>query len=77
MRTPTPSSTGGSGSVRFEVLKDNRSVYLSPVLTGQSAAVPISVDTSGATVVTFRVTDGGDGNAHDHADWAGAVLSCR
>jgi beta-galactosidase len=69
--------TGGSGSVRFEVLKDNQSVYRSPVLTGQSAAVPISVDTSGATVLTFRVTDGGDGNAHDHADWAGAVLSCR
>nr|WP_229693716.1 NPCBM/NEW2 domain-containing protein [Lentzea pudingi] len=68
--------TNGGGSVRFEILKDSRSVYQSPVLTGQSAAVPISVDTSGATVLTFRVTDGGDGNAHDHADWASPVLSC-
>jgi len=68
--------TGGSGSVLFEVLKDNRSAYRSPLLTGQSAAVPITVDTTGATVLTFRVTDGGDGNAHDHADWAAPVLQC-
>ena len=65
-----------SGSVRFEILKDNQSAYLSPVLTGQSAAVPISVDTGGATVLTFRVTDGGDGNAWDHADWATPTLTC-
>lgn len=68
--------TGGSGSVRFEVLADGRPVYQSPVLTGQSAAVPITADTSGATVVTFRVTDAGDGNPHDHADWANPVLDC-
>ncbi|MCP2097716.1 MULTISPECIES: glycoside hydrolase family 2 TIM barrel-domain containing protein [Actinosynnema] len=68
--------TGGTGSVRFEVLADGRQVYLSPVLTGRSAAEAISVDTSGARVLSFRVTDGGDGNAHDHADWANPVLSC-
>ncbi|MGW4207407.1 glycoside hydrolase family 2 TIM barrel-domain containing protein [Lentzea sp. NPDC004789] len=69
--------TGGNGSVTFEVLEDGQTAYRSPVLTGQSAAVPVSVDTSGATVLTFRVTDGGDGNAWDHADWANPVLSCR
>ncbi len=69
--------TNGNGTVRFEVLKDGRQIYQSPVLTGQSAALPIAVDTSGATVLTFRVADGGDGNGHDHADWANPVLSCR
>jgi len=44
-------------------------VFQSPVLNGQSAALPITVDTSGATIVTFRVTDGGNGNAWDHADF--------
>ena len=68
--------TNGSGSVRFEVLKDGQPVSQSPVLTGQSAALPISFDTSGATVLTFRVTDGGDGNAWDHADWATPTLTC-
>ncbi|MFD5827693.1 glycoside hydrolase family 2 TIM barrel-domain containing protein [Lentzea sp. NPDC060358] len=68
--------TNGDGTVRFEVLKDGQQVYQSPVLSGGSAAVPITVDTSGAAVVTFRATDGGDGNAHDHADWANPVLSC-
>lgn len=68
--------TNGGGSVRFEVLEDGVSAYQSPTLTGQSAAVPITVDTSGATVLTFRVTDSGDGNAHDHSDWANPLLSC-
>ncbi|MET9633507.1 glycoside hydrolase family 2 TIM barrel-domain containing protein [Lentzea sp. NPDC006480] len=69
--------TGGSGSVRFEVLEDGVPSYQSPVLTGQSAPLPLTLDTSGATVLTLRVTDGGDGNGHDHADWAIPVLSCR
>ncbi len=69
--------TNGSGSVQFEVLADGQRVYQSPTLTGRSAAIPVSVDTSGATVLTFRITDGGDGNAWDHADWANPILSCR
>jgi beta-galactosidase len=66
----------GGGTVQFEVLEDGVSAYRSPTLTGRSAAVPITVDTSGATVLTFRVMDGGDGNAGDHSDWANPVLSC-
>lgn len=26
--------------------------------------------------ITLRVDDGGDGNAHDHADWGDARLTC-
>ncbi|KAK1177495.1 NPCBM/NEW2 domain-containing protein [Streptomyces sp. NBS 14/10] len=46
------------------------------VVTGADAAVPIEAKVEGAQVLRLRVTDGGDGNAHDHADWGAATVRC-
>jgi len=67
--------TSGRGSVVFRVYVDGILRYTSPVLTGVSAAVPVSVAVAGARVLRLVVSDAGDGNAYDHADWAGAALS--
>lgn len=70
------SRTPSQGSVAFTVLADERVVASTPVLTGGSSAVDLSADMSGAERLTLRVTDGGDGIAHDHGNWGGARLVC-
>ncbi|MFI6685818.1 beta-galactosidase [Streptomyces sp. NPDC050485] len=68
--------TGGGGSVVFSVLADGRQVATTPVLRGGQSAVALAADVTGAQVVDLVVGDGGDGNALDHGDWAGAQLTC-
>jgi len=65
----------GQGSVQFQVYVDGRKKLETPVLHGGDAPVPISVDLTGAKRMTLVVTDAGDGNDSDHADWAGALLT--
>ncbi|MGC9669045.1 NPCBM/NEW2 domain-containing protein [Planosporangium sp. 12N6] len=65
-----------NGSVTFEVWADGRKVADSGLLTTDLAAVPLSADVTGATVVRLVVTDGGDGINSDHADWADAKIAC-
>jgi hypothetical protein len=67
---------GDSGTVAFSVLADGTSRYSSPTITGASAGVPISVDVTGVQVMDLIVSDAGDGNGLDHADWADAKLTC-
>ncbi|MGP3947935.1 glycoside hydrolase family 2 TIM barrel-domain containing protein [Streptomyces sp. 7N604] len=69
--------TGPNGSAAFEVYADGKRVYASEVLTGDDAAVSVEAAVAGAQVLRLRVTDGSDGTAHDHADWATAVVHCR
>ncbi|WP_392756635.1 NPCBM/NEW2 domain-containing protein [Streptomyces sp. LN590] len=66
----------GRGSVVFEVWADGEQVWKSPLLTNTDPASPVDVDLAGATTLQLRVTDGGDGNQYDHADWADARLTC-
>ncbi|WP_371539663.1 NPCBM/NEW2 domain-containing protein [Streptomyces sp. NBC_00466] len=68
--------TGTKGTVTFEIWADGRKAASTGVLTGDMPAQPLSADVSGARTVRLVVTDGGDGNDSDHADWAGARLSC-
>ncbi|HWQ90276.1 MAG TPA: glycoside hydrolase family 36 N-terminal domain-containing protein, partial [Clostridia bacterium] len=65
-------SAEGKGSVGFVVIGDGKVLWKSPVLTGGQPATPVSVDVSKVNVLELRVTDGGDGTSHDHADWAEA-----
>ncbi len=67
---------GNAGSVRFHVLVDGTEVWSSAVLTGAGAGVPVSVTVAAGQQLDLVVDDGGDGNASDHADWAGARVSC-
>ncbi|MFF1819592.1 NPCBM/NEW2 domain-containing protein [Kribbella sp. NPDC058245] len=61
-------------SVVFQVEADGKLVYESPVLRGDSAPQQIDLDVMGVQKLLLRVTDAGDGNNSDHADWANAVL---
>ena len=65
----------GFGSVQFEVLVDGKKKAETKTLHGGDKAVPIAVDLTGAKLLTLVVTDAEDGNANDHADWAGALLT--
>ncbi|WP_063736246.1 glycoside hydrolase family 2 [Streptomyces sp. RTd22] len=74
--TGVDDEVGDGGSVTFEVYADDKRVYAGPAVKGTDAAVPVEADVSGARKLRLRVTDGGDGNAHDHADWAAATVRC-
>ncbi|MFC8225736.1 glycoside hydrolase family 2 TIM barrel-domain containing protein [Streptomyces sp. NPDC057287] len=67
---------GTNGSVVFQVLADEKDVHTSRKITNDLDAVSVDVDVTGAERLTLRVTDAGDGNALDHADWAGATVHC-
>ncbi len=60
------------GSVVFEVWLDGTRKYQSAVIKGYHKSTSISVPVTGGNQLKLVVTDGGDGNAYDHADWAGA-----
>lgn len=65
------------GTVSFKVLVDGVAKYTSPLLTGTSPTVGVSVDVTNGQTLTLQVTDGGDGITSDHADWAEARLTCN
>ncbi len=67
---------GTRGTVTFEIWADGTKVASTGVLTNAMPAQPLSADITGAQVVRLVVTDAGDGNDSDHADWADAGLSC-
>ena len=67
--------TNHSGSVAFSVVVDGKTAAQTKVLHGGDAPQLLSVDLTGAKVLTLRVSDGGDGINYDHADWAGALLT--
>ncbi|WP_326791751.1 NPCBM/NEW2 domain-containing protein [Streptomyces sp. NBC_00841] len=64
------------GSVAYQVLGDGRQIADTPVVRGTDSARPIDVDVTGVSVLRLRVTDGGDGNNSDHADWADTRVVC-
>jgi hypothetical protein len=65
---------GDGGSVVFQVWADGTKVFDSGLMTGRSATRSVKVDVSRREELRLVVTDGGDGNSSDHADWADARL---
>jgi glucose/arabinose dehydrogenase len=65
---------GTNGSVVFQVLADGVQIYDSGLMTGSSATKTIDVDVTGRQNLRLVVTDSGNGNTYDHADWANARL---
>ena len=61
------------GSCVFRVLADGRVV--AEVTAERGKALPVVADVAGARKVTLEVTDGGDGNYFDHADWGNAFFT--
>jgi hypothetical protein len=66
---------GTSGSIVFQVLVDGVKRFDSGLMTGASATKSATVTVAGAKRIALKVTNGGDGAACDHGDWAGARFS--
>ena len=64
------------GSVTFEIWADGTRVADSGVLTTAVPAKRMTADVGDASFLRLVVTDAGDGNNSDHADWADAKLTC-
>ncbi|MGN6628154.1 MAG: NPCBM/NEW2 domain-containing protein [Tepidisphaeraceae bacterium] len=62
-------------SVKFQVYADGVLVYDSGVMTASSATKAVALDVTGVNQLRLVVTDAGDGNTSDHADWANARLT--
>jgi len=66
---------GPKGSVEFVVITDGREAYRSGVLKGGEEPRSVRVPLAGIHLLDMLVTDAGDGNESDHADWADARIS--
>jgi alpha-galactosidase len=66
----------GKGTVEFEVVADGKQIADSGVLKNSDGPKPLAADVTGVQDVQLVVTDGGDGNDSDHADWANAQVTC-
>ncbi|MGW3109130.1 beta-galactosidase [Streptomyces sp. NPDC001100] len=66
----------GPATVAYTVLADGVPVYESGTMDRDTATKAIDVDVTGARRLELVVSDAGDGNALDHADWADAKLTC-
>jgi alpha-galactosidase len=66
----------GAGSVSFEIWADGTKVADSGLIKRGDAAKSLHADVTGASLLRLIVTDGGDGNTNDHADWAGPQATC-
>jgi alpha-galactosidase len=67
---------GSAGTATFEIWADGTKLADSGVMTQSSPAQTLQADVTGATLLRLVVTDAGDGTGSDHADWAGAQLTC-
>ncbi|MFD2571558.1 NPCBM/NEW2 domain-containing protein [Spirosoma soli] len=66
---------GTCGSVEFQVFVDNALVYSSGTMTTTAPTKSVNVNVSGKQTLRLVVTNAGDDNTCDHADWAGARLT--
>jgi len=67
-------ATEGRGSVVFEVHGDGKLLWKSGLMSGLDKALTVDVDVSNVNRLRLIVTDGGDGNKMDVANWCNATL---
>jgi len=63
-----------TASAVFKVFADQKAVFDSGVMRGDTPARPVSLQLTGVRELKLVVTDAGDGNKDDYADWADARL---
>ncbi len=68
---------GGSATAQFKVYADGSLLYDSGVVTQTSAAKSVNINVTGKSDLRLVVYDAGDNINYDHADWAGAALTCN
>jgi len=64
----------GSGSVVFSVYADGVKEFDSGTITGSSSTQVVDLKITGVDTLMLEVTNAGDGNNSDHADWANAEV---
>lgn len=69
--------TGHEPAVAFEVYGDGKKLWSSGVMHLGDAARPCNVPLTGVQKLELVVTDGGNGNFYDHADWADAKFEAN
>ncbi|MBB5364655.1 NPCBM/NEW2 domain-containing protein, partial [Deinococcus humi] len=62
------------GSVVFQVYADGTKLFDSGKMTGADATKTIDISVAGRKELKLVVTDAGDKNNQDHADWGGTTL---
>ncbi len=67
---------GSAGSVVFQVWADGTKLFESGTMTGTTVTRTVNVNLSGKKQLALIVTDAGNGNILDHADWADARITC-
>jgi hypothetical protein len=65
---------GDAASVEFVILADNETLFKSGVMKKWDSIKHAKVDVSGKRYLTLKVTNGGDSNYADHADWLNPTL---
>ena len=69
-------AAGTGGSIVFQVWADGDKLFDSGVVTGQSPVQTVNVGVTGKRRLMLLVTNGGDGNGLDRADWGNAQVEC-
>ncbi|CAN5474457.1 hypothetical protein BH09PLA1_BH09PLA1_05850 [soil metagenome] len=67
-------AANGGGTVVFKVYADGKRIFSSAIITGTDALQQIKLRISGVRKLTLIVSDAGDGNTDDHANWANARI---
>ncbi|OXM84564.1 NPCBM/NEW2 domain-containing protein [Paenibacillus rigui] len=60
------------GSIIFQVFGDGTKLWESGLMTATTPTATANFSIKGVQSLKLVVADGGDGNAYDHGDWAGA-----
>ncbi len=66
----------GLGSAQFRVYGDDTLLFDSGVRRGRDLSLPVDVSVAGVKELRLSVSDGGDNNHYDHADWGEAAVEC-
>ena len=67
----------GKGSVVFRVYADQKVVADSGIVRARQPAKALKADLAGAKLVILQVSDAGDGDSFDHADWGDAFFTLK
>jgi len=65
---------GAQGSVIFEVYGDEKLLFRSELIKRFELPKHAEIDVTGVKILELVVTDGGNGNFDDHADWLNPIL---
>ena len=66
--------TQGKGTIRFEVIGDNKKLFDSGLMRGGDKAKEVNVELAGIKHLILMVTSPQDGVDYDHANWAEAFF---